>query len=73
MSAIRYSRMIDPNDIEIYNEEGIKADSVVVRNLQPGEEVLIYDAEDKLLGKVKADKKELQHYLRLSWKKHQER
>ncbi|MCX7695404.1 MAG: DUF5050 domain-containing protein, partial [Caloramator sp.] len=57
MSAIRYSKMVSPENIKVFNEEGIKADSVVVENLQSGEEILVYDENDKLLGKAKADKK----------------
>ncbi|SHE27831.1 MULTISPECIES: DUF5050 domain-containing protein [Caloramator] len=57
IKAVRYSQMILPDNIEIYNEEGSKADSVIVKGLQYGEEVLIYNEDGKLLGKVKADKK----------------
>lgn len=56
ISAARYSPTIDEKNIFVFNEDGPKADSVVVKGLNQGDEVNIYNADDKLLGKAKADK-----------------
>ncbi|CCJ34511.1 MULTISPECIES: DUF5050 domain-containing protein [Caloramator] len=56
--AVMYSAPINMNNVVVTNNEGSKADSIVIKGLALGDEVYVYDENDmtKPLGKAKADK-----------------